>query len=120
MGYQLTLRTPRPGALPDSVLRMSVWEMSQVRDRMLMCGAAFCASPPADLFDLEARHDGRESGIPAYKLSMIDGFLVRPDEISEALRIIGRTDDDQVDGDVWKSWIDFLRLALESGGFLVE
>lgn len=101
-------------------MHMSVWDMSRVRDRMLRSGAVFCAPPPTDWSDLSARHDGPEPGIPAYKLSMIDGFVVRPDEIREALRIIAQNDDGPDDEGPWKSWIDFLRLALEWGGFLVE
>lgn len=120
MGYELTLRRRRVAAESDAVLHLSVWEMSTIRDRMLRCGAAFCAEPPNDLTDLTRRHAGIERGIPAYKLAMIDGFVVRPDEIREALRVIASDKAGATEDDTWKVWIDFLKLALDSGGFRVE
>lgn len=84
-------------------------------------GAAFCASPPVGPFDLSARHEDGEIGIPAYKISMIDGWIVRSDEITEALAVIeaDKKQDRDPDPD-WKRWVDFLRDAARGQGFLVE
>lgn len=118
MGYELTIR--KSGArISDTKLHLSVWEMSLIRDQMLACGAAFCADPPDRGTGLARRHPGIDRGIPAYKLAMIDGFLVRPDEIREALSAV-RLSTLSVEDRLWKIWLDFLELASVHGGFTVE
>lgn len=120
MGYILQIRCPRSDS-DRSVLRVSVWDMSKIRDQMLALGAAFCVPPPHPPFDFKARCEATSPGIPAYKLSMIDGWWVHEDEIVEALGIIEcRGSSASEDDPNWKIWIDFLRDAATSGGFLVE
>jgi hypothetical protein len=58
-------------------------------------------------------------GIPAYKLAGVDGWVVVPGEIDEALNIIEQTDA-APDDPTWKEWIDFLKAARGAGGFIVE
>jgi hypothetical protein len=117
MGYDLRIAEPQDR--PDAAgLHLSVWQMSVVRDRMLECGAAYDANP-TDMARTRARADRRRPGIPAYKISMIDGWLVTAREVSEALAII-RSRLDGLDDPTWKQWVDFLTDALGAGGFWVE
>lgn len=122
MGYDLVvLEPPATGAEPVT-LHLSVWEMSRIRDRMLCAGAAYCAEPPAYEAGPAARHAGPGQGIPAYKLAMIDGWIVVPCEIQEALCALtespGKENDDR--DHTWAKWLGFLRFAALNGGFAVE
>lgn len=119
MGYDLTIKGYRRAG-GDKTLHLSVWEMSTIRDRMFSCGAVFWADPPTNGVDLARRHPGNNKGIPAYKLAMIDGFLVRPDEIKGALEAISRGLLPPIEGPLWKTWLGFLELASTCGGFTVE
>lgn len=112
MGYVLQIKEPRAGS-DRSVLTMSVWSMSKIRDHMLALGAAHCASPPEPPFDLRGRCEHHTPGIPAYKLSMIDGWLVTDDEIREALAIMSENNAGSREDPDWKAWLDFLRDAAE-------
>lgn len=119
MGYNLRIASPgRDSERP--FLSLSVWEMSKIRDRMLEAGAAHCASPPDGPFELSARCLDGTPGIPAYKLAMIDGWLVRQDEVREALSILDWGGTWGLDDGTWKGWIDFLQDAASGGGFFVE
>jgi hypothetical protein len=103
------------------MLHLSVWDMSRIRDRMFACGAAHCAGPPSPPGAMRTKQVSRREGIPAYKLAMIDGFVVGPKEISQALCLIDAWPPSDDEGDeLWKSWLDFLRLAVDCGGFIVE
>ena len=112
--YTLRHRDP---ASADGELQLTVWEMSVLRDEMLSSGAAHASFPPAQLLSLTARCPSGLKGIPAYKLAGPDGWLVRPDEIAEALRVL-RTGA-QPQNSLWHRWVDFLKAARRRGGFTV-
>lgn len=113
MAYTLSIRDD-PTA---RTLCLTVWEMSVLRDRMIAVGAAHVEfPPPASSQTLDRRCPSGLRGIPAYKLSDPCGWLVRPDEIREALSLI---EDDDGTNDLWTRWIDFLSYAEAAGGFKV-
>jgi hypothetical protein len=118
MGYDLRIAEPGDG-WREATLHLSVWQMSLIRDRMLECGAAYDVNPTRKAHDSPCT-DRRGTGIPAYKVSMIDGWLVTPEEAGQALDIIGRSGAEEVDDADWKRWLDFLRDARRLGGFWVE
>lgn len=116
MGYDLRMRRQTAGSVREQTLHLSVWEMSKIRDRMLDCGAAHCDASPSD-GSLRGR---RTPGIAAYKLAMIDGFVVHPREIKEALAAMEDADPPTGREALWKCWTDFLGRAEYAGGFIVE
>jgi hypothetical protein len=70
---------------------------------------------------------GPDDGIPIDKLSTNDHWLVRPEEIKSALKAYEQHTRAEVRTIVhkerlarWDSWIEFLRLAQENGGFRVD
>jgi hypothetical protein len=122
MGYDLTIVGASSRDRESVDLHLSVWEMSKIRDRMLTACAADCGDPP----DRAMRPDRRQtcqraSGIPAYKLASIDGWVVHPFEIRQTLKALRRAglDRDLVD-DTWSAWMRFLHLAARCGGFTVD
>jgi hypothetical protein len=78
-------------------------------------------------------HDHGRVGIPAHKLGSNDGWLVTPAECQGALEAWEQYVDDEHEGDYaaaaevmdpnepgyWLRWIQFLRVASDSGGFRV-
>jgi hypothetical protein len=102
---------------PTCMLRLTVWEMSKIRDRMLKCDAVSRVSFKTELGD-GARPAGR--GIPIYKLTSIDGWRVSVKEIDGSLEAI-RTKGVEDDGDeLWEHWLRFLRAARCAKGFVLE
>ncbi len=102
----------------DDRLDLTVWEMSVIRDAMLTSSAAHPTFPSKGLFEPTARCQSGQQGIPAYKLAEPAGWLVRTDEIAEALAIL-RNITDQPKHHLWKRWLRFLVLAQRRGGFTV-
>lgn len=118
MGYDLRIAEPRDGKGEEG-LHLSVWQMSMIRDRMLDCAAAYDVLPDRTPQDPPCT-DYRGSGIPAYKVSMIDGWLVTAEEARQALIAISQSGADRWDDPDWKRWLDYLRDAEQLGGFWVE
>lgn len=107
------------GSRPNS-LELTIWEMSVVRDRMIASNASHTTPPPrATARRLGERCSSGLRGIPAYKLAEPCDWVVRPDEISEALSILAVHQDEQNDPN-WKIWVDFLVESGRHGGFVVS
>lgn len=73
---------------------------------------------------LVTRTAERPRGLPGYKFGTNDGWLVAPAEIEAALKDYKRPDADffarhEIEEDYWDEWIQFLRRAVERGGFRV-
>jgi hypothetical protein len=122
MGYDLIVIGKSATATAPVTLHLSVWQMSRIRDKMLFAGAAYCAEPPGFDRDPADQEAGREPGIPAYKLAMLDGGIIVPQEIREALCALTDGPDNEPghpDG-IWTTWLNFLRFAALNGGFAVE
>jgi hypothetical protein len=73
-----------------------------------------------------ARGDTTPAGLPAYKLSSNDGWLVLPEEIRPALDLYRALTEPEkrvaaagVELDYWREWIAFLDRAAAHGGFRV-
>lgn len=102
--------SPADGRLAS--LHLTVWQMSQIRDRMLTARAAHAMYPPDDPC-LAGRCPSGLPGIPAYKLASPDGWLVRPDEIAGALESL----DPPTTGDneLWRRWHGFIDRCRDTG-----
>lgn len=79
------------------------------------------AAAMREMFDAQA---DKPSGIPRYKLTSSDGWLVTPAEITAALGWWATTPPDRQravkDGVAWwPAWINFLKDASDQGGFRV-
>lgn len=92
--------------------------MSQIRDRMLLTGAAHATFPSDPSPPLDARCPSGSRGVPAYKLAEPLGWLVRCDEIEEALPLL--EDTCSASDELWMCWLAFLNHALDRGGFRVS
>ncbi|MDQ2983471.1 MAG: hypothetical protein M3R70_06045 [Actinomycetota bacterium] len=69
-----------------------------------------------------AGEDQERSGIPTYKVSTNDDWLITPGEIEGALTVASlepKTLDGNDDGTLWLDWLAFLRAAKEHGGVRV-
>lgn len=120
--------------------RLNVWGMGTMREVMDEAGM-LCYPPTVDWDSitadpeteqdeyerqaeaLRASHNGECPGIPWWKLSSNDGWLVSPAEIRAALAKLRRTKPGTVlDEDTWRlftEWCDWMRAACEHGGFRV-
>jgi hypothetical protein len=73
---------------------------------------------------LRTRTAERPTGIPSFKFGSNDGWLVTPEEITAALERYekppaGWFEGHDIEEDYWDEWIEFLRKAIERGGFRV-
>jgi hypothetical protein len=73
-----------------------------------------------------AQREATPAGLPAYKLSSNDGWLVLPEEIRPALELYRALREPEtrvaaagVELDYWRDWIAFLDRAATHGGFRV-
>lgn len=95
-------------------------ERQKAEEALTAAGRLFLADQDAVV---EADHGG--PGIPGYKFTSNDGWLVTPREIEAALKAYDNADPkdrDAVSQDEpwWPSWIAYLSFARERGGFRVH
>ena len=114
MGYDIrVLKASQPH---NSELHLSVWEMSRVRDRMLIAGALCKRTDPGD-----DRCDclAGDCAIPAYKLTVPE-VAATAAEVRRSLLLLQRAGiEEPRDDQVWCSWLRLLGLAARSCGFEV-
>jgi hypothetical protein len=142
MGYDMYLErrvVPKEVLVEDApdenYFRLNIWGMARFGEQMDRLGMIDPLASQTILFtenDDEAANErvltqcaAKPIGIPGYKLSSNDGWLVLPEEIRAALvayRALPAPESairGQVDLDYWRSWIAFLERAAERGGFRV-
>lgn len=142
MGYDMILHQPAGGRDVDhfhfNISGMS-WARGMMEDANMLVHiqpAGEWPNPPEDYdhehknFDDEPQYIAyvgqqfEAPGIPAFKFSSNDGWLVQPDECKSAIRQWERNGSpvprhDAWEADYWMKWIAYLKLAADHGGFRV-
>ncbi|QVJ00406.1 hypothetical protein KGD82_16735 [Nocardiopsis eucommiae] len=73
-----------------------------------------------------SQHPGDTPGIPSFKFSTNDGWLVTPEECKAAAQAARAATPTQLDANVgpereyWGRWVEYLEKAAEHGGFRVN
>lgn len=143
MGYDMYLeqriapKAPRVEDAPDeNYFRLNIWGMARFGGAMSALGMIDeNAIPrvdfpqnddPAALERCLAQREATPAGLPAYKFSSNDGWLVLPEEIRPALDLYHALVEPEkrvaaagVELDYWRDWIAFLDRAAAHGGFRV-
>jgi hypothetical protein len=143
MGYDMYLEQPvkpviqRVEDAPDpNYFRLNIWGMSRFGGAMSALGmidenaSLRVGFPEGDdpdaLESCLAQREATPAGIPAYKFSSNDGWLVLPEEIRPALDLYRALNEPEkrveaagVELDYWREWLAFLDRAAERGGFRV-
>lgn len=129
MGYDIDWVEPSDDDT-ESYFRIGMSNMSPLWKVLEARGMAHRGVPDKSVYDAdyaEFRIKGTK-GIPLRKLGSNDGWLVYPEEITEALAIHDTLppvvqadlgDPDRWDLERWDRWVTFLRGAVEHGGFKV-
>jgi hypothetical protein len=143
MGYDMYLaepiapKTPVVEDAPDeNYFRLNIWGMSRFGGVMSSLGMIdenarmrvdFPQTDDQDALErCLAQRETTPAGLPAYKLSSNDGWLVLPEEIRPALELYRALNEPErrvaaagVELDYWREWIAFLERAAAHGGFRV-
>lgn len=143
MGYDMYLAEPIAPKTPvvedapdDNYFRLNIWGMARFGGTMGALGMIDenarmridfpQGDDPAALERCLAQREATPAGLPAYKLSSNDGWLVLPEEIRPALDLYRALSEPErrvaeagVDLDHWRAWIAFLDRAAAHGGFRV-
>jgi hypothetical protein len=143
MGYDMYLAEPIAPKAPvvedapdENYFRLNIWGMSRFGGVMAALGMIDenarmrvdfpQVDDPAVLERCLAQRETTPAGLPAYKLSSNDGWLVLPEEIRPALDLYRALTEPEkrvaaagVELDYWREWIAFLDRAAAHGGFRV-
>jgi hypothetical protein len=114
----------------ESYFRIGMGSMSPLWKVLEARGMGHRGRPKESVYDpdIVAFRLPETKGIPLMKLGSNDGWLVHPEEITEALAIHDTLppvtdadfgEDDRWDTERWDRWITFLRGAATHGGFKV-